>query len=62
MKRNPVASETHCDHIPGFSDVGKLLTLPNIDGNFTPLSAMLFILMALILRMILDSEFLQGGI
>ena len=24
-----------CGHIPGFSDAGKLLTLPNIDGNFT---------------------------
>ena len=51
-----------CGHIPGFSDAEELLTLPNVDGNFTPLSAMLFILMALILRMILDSEFLQGGI
>ena len=45
-----------------FSDVKKLLTLSNIDGNFTPLSAKLFILMALILRMIFDPEFLQGGI
>ena len=51
-----------CSHIPGFSDAGKLLTLSNIDGNFTPLSAMLFILTALILRTILDSELLQGGI
>ena len=50
-----------CGHIPGFSDVGEL-TLPNIDGNFTPLSAMLFILTALILGTIFDSEFLQGGI
>ena len=47
-----------CYHILGFSDVGKLLTLPNIDNNFTPLSAMLLILTALILEMILDSEFL----
>jgi len=51
-----------CGHILGFSDVGKLLTLPNIDGNFTPLSAMLFILIALILGTIFDPEFLQGGI
>ena len=47
-----------CGNILGFSDVGKLLTLSNIDGNFTPLSAMLFILIALILRMILDSKLL----
>ena len=47
-----------CDHILGFSDAGELLTLPNIDGNFTLLSAMLFILMALILRTIFDSKFL----
>ena len=47
-----------CGHISGFSDVGELLTLPNIDGNFTPLSAMLFILMDLILGTIFDSEFL----
>ena len=51
-----------CGHIPGFSDVGELFTLPNIDGNFTPLCAMLFILMALILGMIFDSKLLQGGI
>ena len=51
-----------CDHIPGFSDVGELPTLPNIDGNVTPLSAMLFILMALILGTIFDYELLQGGI
>ena len=47
-----------CGHIPGFSDVGELFTLPNVDDNFTPLSAMLLILTALILEMILDSEFL----
>jgi len=47
-----------CGNILGFSDARELLTLPNIDGNFTPLSAMLFILSALILRIILDSELL----
>ena len=47
-----------CGHILGFSDVGELFTLPNIDSNLTPLSAMLFILSALILRIILDSELL----
>ena len=41
-----------CGHILGFSDVGELFTLPNVDGNLTPLSAMLFIL-----RMIFDSSF-----
>ena len=47
-----------CGHILGFSDVGELPTLPNVDGNLTPLSAMLFILTALILRTIFDSELL----
>ena len=51
-----------CGHISGFSDVGELFTRSNIDGNFTQLSAMLFILTALIFGTILDSEFLQGGI
>ena len=46
-----------CGHIPSLSDVGELLTLPNIDGNFTPLSAMLFILTTLILGAILDFKF-----
>ena len=50
-----------CGHTLGFSEVGELLTLPIVDGNFTPISAMLFILMALILGTIFDSEFLQGG-
>ena len=48
-------------HILGFSDVRELFTLPNIDGNLTPLGAMLLILTALILGTIFDSEFLQGG-
>ena len=51
-----------CGHIPGFSDVGELFTLPNVDGNFTPLNGMLFILTTLILGMIFDFELLQGGI
>ena len=51
-----------CGHILGFSDARELLTVPNVDGNFTPLSAMLFILTALILGTIFDSEFLQDGI
>jgi hypothetical protein len=51
-----------CDHIPGFSDVGKLLTLANIDGALASLSAMLQVLTALILRTLSNTEFLQGGI
>ena len=51
-----------CGHIPGFSDAGELLTLPNVDGNFTPLNAKFLILMTLILVTTIDSEFLQGGI
>ena len=47
-----------CGHLLGFIDAGELLTLPNIDGNFTLLSAMLFILTALILRTIFDFKLL----
>ena len=50
-----------CGHIPSFSDVRELFTLPNIDGNLTLLGAMLLILMALILGTIFDSKLLQGG-
>jgi hypothetical protein len=51
-----------CGHIPGFSDVGKLLTLANVDGDLASLGAMLHILTTLILGMLLNAEFLQGGI
>ena len=64
MGHNLVAvdeAKPSCGHILGLSDAGELLTLPNVDGNFTPLSAMLFILMALILETIFDSKLLQGG-
>ena len=47
-----------CGHILGFGDVGELFALPNIDGNLTPLGAMLFKLVALILGMIFDFELL----
>ena len=33
-----------CGHILGFSDVGELFTLPNVDGDLTSLSAMFLIL------------------
>jgi hypothetical protein len=35
-----------CGHILGFSDVGKLLTLANVDGDLALLSAMLHIVFA----------------
>ena len=45
-------------HTPGFSEVRELFTLPDVNGNLTPLGAMLLILTALILRMSFDSELL----
>jgi hypothetical protein len=51
-----------CGHILGFSDVGKLLTLVNVDGDFASFSATLHVLMALILGTLLNTESLQGGI
>ena len=47
--------------IPTKFYVGELFTLPNVDGNLTPIGAMLLILTALILGTIFDSELLQGG-
>ena len=47
-----------CGHTPGFGEVGELFTLLDVDGNLTPLGAMLLILTALILGMIIDSELL----
>ena len=49
-----------CGHIPGFSEVRELFTLSNIDGNLTPLGAMLLILTAPTLGTIFDSKLLQG--
>jgi hypothetical protein len=51
-----------CGHIPGFSDIEKLLTLANVDGDLASLGAMLHVLMALILWTLLNVELLQGGI
>jgi hypothetical protein len=51
-----------CGHILGFNDVMKLLTLANVDGDLASLSAILHVLMVLILRTLLNAEFLQGGI
>ena len=47
-----------CGHTLGFSEVRELLTLPDVDGNLTPLGATLLILTTPILRMIFDSELL----
>ena len=55
MKRKP-----GCGHTLGFSEVGELLTLSDVDGNLTLLGAMLLILTALILRTISNFELLQG--
>ena len=44
-----------CGHIPGFSDIEELLTLPNVDGDLTSLSTIFLILTTLILEAILDS-------
>jgi hypothetical protein len=51
-----------CGHIPGFSDIGELLTLANVDGDFASLSATLHVLTALILGTLPNTESLQGGI
>jgi hypothetical protein len=51
-----------CGHIPGFSDVRKLLTLANVDGDLASLRAMLHVLTTLILRTLPNAESLQGGI
>jgi hypothetical protein len=51
-----------CGHIPGFSDVRKLFTLTNVDGDFASLSTTLHVLTALKLGTLPNTEFLQGGI
>ena len=47
-----------CGHTLGFSEVRELFTLPDVDGNLTPLGATLLILTTLILRMIFAFELL----
>jgi hypothetical protein len=51
-----------CGHIPDFSDIEELLTLANVDGDLTSLSATLRVLTALILGTLPNTESLQGGI
>jgi hypothetical protein len=47
-----------CGHILGFSDVRKLLTLANVDGDLASLRAMLHVLTTLILGMLPNTELL----
>ena len=55
-------AKSSCGRTLAFGDVGELFTLPNVNRNLTPIGAMFLILTALILRTILDSELLQGGV
>jgi hypothetical protein len=47
---------------PGFDEVGEVFTLGDVDGNFTAFGAMFFILSAFVLRALLDTKFLHGGV
>ena len=49
-----------CGYTLGFGDVRELFTLPNVDGNLTPIGVMLLILTALILGTIFDSMLFIG--
>jgi hypothetical protein len=54
--------KTGCSHAPSFSYVGEVFTLCDVDGDFTALDAMFYILTAFILGMPLYSKSLHGGI
>jgi hypothetical protein len=47
---------------PGFGEVEEVFTLGDVDSDFTAFSAVFFILSAFILRALLDSKFLHGGV
>jgi hypothetical protein len=47
---------------PGVSEVGKVFTLGNVDGDFTTLGVVFFILSAFVLGALLDTKSLHGGI
>ena len=49
-------------HTPGVGDVREIFTLGDVDGDFTTLGAMFFILSAFILWALLDTKSLHGGI
>ena len=53
--------KSNCGRTLGFGDVGEVFTLGDVDGDFTMFYAMFFILMAFVLRALLDSKFLHGG-
>jgi hypothetical protein len=42
-------AKSSCNHTPGFGYVREIFTLHDVDGDFTTLGVMLFILTALIL-------------
>ena len=46
----------------GVGEVGEVFTLGDVDGDFTTLDAMFFIHSAFILRALLDSKSLHGGV
>jgi len=47
-----------CGHTLGFSEVGELFSLPDVDCNLTPVGAMLLILTGHILGTIFNFELL----
>jgi hypothetical protein len=47
---------------PGFGYVREVFTLHDVDGDFTVFGAMFFILTAFILRALLDTKSLHGGV
>ena len=49
-------------HTPGVGDVREIFTLGDVDGDFTTLGAMFFILSAFILRVVLYSKSVHGGV
>jgi hypothetical protein len=46
----------------GIGEVGEVFTLGNVDGDFTTLGGVFFILLAFILRAFLASKSLLGGV
>ena len=53
-------TKSGCSRAPGFSYVEEVFTLHEVDDDFTTFGAMFFILMAFILRVLLDSKCLHG--
>jgi hypothetical protein len=46
----------------GVNKLGEVFTLGDVDGDFTALGAMFFILSSFILRAFLDTKSLHGGV